>query len=176
MAKWTDYTTDTNPTDTDEVMTLDADKSPKANKRVTLSTLADYFLDKLASKVFEKLETQNKTILGAINELNSKKALEINSAYVDQSNIERKLQFSGITRRRTVVALLLISSQLEAAQPICISFSDTDVSTAQAYVSSNAIGATGGKNGTITIPSFAGGWGTYRIVFLDKGLSVKAIV
>ena len=71
MAKWTDYTTDTNPTDTDEVMALDADKTPKANKRVTLSTLADYFLDKLASKVFEKLETQNKTILGAINELNS---------------------------------------------------------------------------------------------------------
>lgn len=72
MAKWTDYTTDTNPTDTDEVMTLDADKSPKVNKRVTLSTLADYFLDKLASKVFAKLETQNKTVIGALNELNSK--------------------------------------------------------------------------------------------------------
>ena len=73
MAKWTDYTTDTNPTDTDEVMTLDTDKTPKANKRVTLSTLADYFLDKLASKVFAKLETQNKTVIGAINELNSNK-------------------------------------------------------------------------------------------------------
>lgn len=72
MAKWTDYTTDTNPTDTDEVMTLDADKSPKANKRVTLSTLADYFLDKLADKIFAKLETQNKTVIGALNELNSK--------------------------------------------------------------------------------------------------------
>ena len=72
MAKRTDYTTDTNPTDTDEVMTLDSDKSPKANKRVTLSTLADYFLDKLASKVFAKLETQNKTVIGALNELNSK--------------------------------------------------------------------------------------------------------
>ena len=72
MAKWTDYTTDTNPTDTDEVMILDADKSPKANKRVTLSTLADYFLDKLTSKVFAKLETQNKTVIGALNELNSK--------------------------------------------------------------------------------------------------------
>lgn len=71
MAKWTDYTTDTNPTDTDEVMTLDADKSPKANKRVTLSTLADYFLDKLASKVFAKLETKNQTVIGALNELNS---------------------------------------------------------------------------------------------------------
>lgn len=75
MAKWTDYTTDTNPTDTDEVMTLDADKSPKANKRVTLSTLADYFLDKLASKVFAKLETQNKTVIGALNELNSNRLI-----------------------------------------------------------------------------------------------------
>lgn len=72
MAKWTDYTTDTEPTDNDEVMTLDADKSPKVNKRVTLSTLADYFLDKLASKVFAKLETQNQTVIGALNELNSK--------------------------------------------------------------------------------------------------------
>ena len=76
MAKWTDYTTDTEPTDNDEVMTLDADKSPKANKRVTLSTLADYFLEKLASKVFAKLETQNQTVIGALNELNSK-ALKI---------------------------------------------------------------------------------------------------
>lgn len=75
MAKWTDYTTDTNPTDTDEIMALDADKSPKANKRVTLSTLADYFLDKLASKVFAKLETENKTVIGALNELNSKRGI-----------------------------------------------------------------------------------------------------
>lgn len=77
MAKWTDYTTDTNPTDTDEVMTLDADKSPKANKRVTLSTLADYFLDKLASKVFAKLETENQTVIGALNELNSNRTMTI---------------------------------------------------------------------------------------------------
>ena len=83
MAKWTDYTTDTNPTDTDEVMTLDADKSPKANKRVTLSTLADYFLDKLASKVFAKLETQNKTVIGALNELNSKKIYANNVANIN---------------------------------------------------------------------------------------------
>lgn len=82
MAKWTDYTTDTNPTDTDEVMTLDADKSPKANKRVTLSTLADYFSDKLASKVFAKLETQNKTVIGALNELNSKQSKTISVSNV----------------------------------------------------------------------------------------------
>lgn len=85
MAKWTDYTTDTNPTDNDEVMTLDADKSPKANKRVTLSTLADYFLDKLASKVFAKLETQNQTVIGALNELNSKAETPIISGSTTQT-------------------------------------------------------------------------------------------
>ena len=85
MAKWTDYTTDTNPTDTDEVMTLDADKSPKANKRVTLSTLADYFLDKLASKVFAKLETENKTVIGALNELNSKAQIDTSVIYYQDS-------------------------------------------------------------------------------------------
>lgn len=85
MAKWTDYTTDTNPTDTDEVMTLDTDKTPKANKRVTLSTLADYFLDKLASKVFAKLETQNKTVIGALNELNSKAQIDTSVIYYQDS-------------------------------------------------------------------------------------------
>ena len=85
MAKWTDYTTDTEPTDNDEVMTLDADKSPKANNRVTLSTLADYFLDKLASKVFAKLETQNQTVIGALNELNSKRDKRIYRVVTDSS-------------------------------------------------------------------------------------------
>lgn len=36
-----------------------------------LSKLSDFVLNKIADKVFEKLQTNNKTILGAINELNS---------------------------------------------------------------------------------------------------------
>lgn len=107
---------------------------------------------------------------------NSNKALEINSVYISQNNVERKLQFSGITRSRTVVALLLICSQLEAAQPICIAFNNADVSKSEVLISSNAIGVTGGNGGIITIPRFAGDWGVYRIVFFDKGLSVNAIV
>ena len=69
--KWNEYTTGTDLDDTDELMILDT--SAKANKRTLLSKLADYVLGKLADKVFEKLETQNKTILGALNELNSKR-------------------------------------------------------------------------------------------------------
>lgn len=65
---------------------------------------------------------------------------------------------------------------MEAAQPICIAFSNADVSKSEVLISSNAIGVTGGNEGIITIPRFAGDWGVYRIVFFDKGLSVNAIV
>lgn len=70
MPKWTDYTIKTNPADNDEVMILDT--AGKANKRLGLSALSDWILNKLADKVFQKLETDSKTVLGAINELNSK--------------------------------------------------------------------------------------------------------
>jgi hypothetical protein len=41
-------------------------------KRGVLSKLSDFVLNKIADKVFAKLQTNDKTILGAINELNSK--------------------------------------------------------------------------------------------------------
>ena len=69
MPKWTDYTIKTDPADKDEVMILDT--AGKANKRLGLSVLSDWILNKLADKTFQKLATSNKTILGAINDLNS---------------------------------------------------------------------------------------------------------
>lgn len=69
MPKWTDYTTKTTVADNDEVMVLDT--AGKVNKRLSLSTLSDWVLGKIADKVFAKLQTNDKTILGAINELNS---------------------------------------------------------------------------------------------------------
>lgn len=40
-------------------------------KKSVLSKLSDWILNKLADKTFQKLETSNKTIIGAINALNS---------------------------------------------------------------------------------------------------------
>lgn len=71
MPKWTDYTIKANPADKDEMMILDT--AGKANKRLGLSALSDWIIGKIADKVFENLQTQNKTILGALNELNSKR-------------------------------------------------------------------------------------------------------
>ena len=66
---WKDYLEKSKPADTDELMALDTTAS--ANKRIKFSGVWDWIVDKLATAVMSKLETQNKTLIGAINELNS---------------------------------------------------------------------------------------------------------
>ena len=68
--KWPDYTTKETLKDNDELMILDADG--KANKRTLMNKVWNYVVDKMTSAVVSKLTTTNKTIIGAINELNSK--------------------------------------------------------------------------------------------------------
>lgn len=93
MPKWTDYTTKTDPVDKDEVMILDT--AGKANKRLGLSALSDWILNKLTAKVFQKLETNSKTVLGAINELNSKSPFLITKG-IDTTTDLNTLTYSGL--------------------------------------------------------------------------------
>lgn len=69
MPKWTEYTMKDTLADNDEVMLYDA--TGKANKRGLMSKFWDYVVDKMATAVISKLETNNKTIIRAINALNS---------------------------------------------------------------------------------------------------------
>lgn len=67
---WKNYTQkDTTLLDNDEVMLLDS--TDEKNKRGLMSKFWDYVVDKMATAVISKLETDNKTIIGAINALNS---------------------------------------------------------------------------------------------------------
>lgn len=92
--KWTDYTTKETLEDNDELMILDADV--KANKRTLMSKIWDYVVDKMTSAVVAKLTTTDKTVLGAINELNSKKLLDLNFG----SKQELLLYLKGNTSKR----------------------------------------------------------------------------
>lgn len=69
MPKWTEYTSKDTLADNDEVMLYDA--TARANKRGLMSKIWDYMVNKMATAVISKLETDNKTIIGAINALNS---------------------------------------------------------------------------------------------------------
>lgn len=84
MPKWTEYTSKDTLADNDEVMLYDA--TAKANKRGLMSKFWDYVVDKMATAVISKLETNNKTIIGAINALNSETVLKRVSVLNDNIN------------------------------------------------------------------------------------------
>lgn len=75
MPKWTEYTSKDTLADNDEVMLYDA--TARANKRGLMSKFWDYVVDKMATAVISKLETNNKTIIGAINALNSESSISL---------------------------------------------------------------------------------------------------
>lgn len=75
MPKWTEYTTKDTLADNDEVMLYDA--TGRANKRGLMSKFWDYVVDKMATAVIGKLETENKTVIGALNYLNGKSSISL---------------------------------------------------------------------------------------------------
>lgn len=77
MPKWTEYTSKDTLADNDEVMLYDA--TARANKRGLMSKFWDYVVDKMATAVISKLETDNKTIIGAINALSSDSKTKIST-------------------------------------------------------------------------------------------------
>ena len=97
MPKWTEYTMKDTLADNDEVMLYDA--TGKANKRGLMSKFWDYVVDKMATAVISKLETNNKTIIGAINALNSDKTKLCTDSNISNLNDFGKAQtqmLSGI--------------------------------------------------------------------------------
>ena len=69
MANWDSYTQKTTPADADTLMIKDT--AGGANKRTPFSGVWNWIVGKLTSAVISQLETTNKSIIPAINELNS---------------------------------------------------------------------------------------------------------
>jgi hypothetical protein len=69
MAKFNEYTVKATPEDADTLMLYDA--ASKANKLSPFSGIWNWIVGKLTNAVISNLQTNNKTVLGAINELNS---------------------------------------------------------------------------------------------------------
>lgn len=69
MATWDSYTQKATPEDNDTLMIKDT--AGGANKRTPFSGVWNWIVEKLASAVISQLETTNKSIIPAINGLNS---------------------------------------------------------------------------------------------------------
>lgn len=70
MAKFNEYTVKATPEDADTLMLYDA--ASKANKISPFSGIWNWIVGKLTNAVISNLQTNNKTVVEAINELNSK--------------------------------------------------------------------------------------------------------
>lgn len=95
MGKFNEYSQKATPADNDTLMIYDA--TSKSNKLSPFSGIWNWIVGKLTNAVISNLQTNNKTVLGAINELNSKTAFNgnisritfrsgsvgINNAYLD---------------------------------------------------------------------------------------------
>lgn len=110
MAKFTDYTEKTEPVDTD--LALIYDTPAKVNKKFTFGNLWKWIAKKIVSEGISQLETTNKTIPGAINEVNSnvkRKDITGKSISIDLQMYKTAIVFGTI--KTTSETLLLVTRQ-----------------------------------------------------------------
>lgn len=69
MAKFNEYPVKATPEDADTLMLYDA--ASKTNKLSPFSGIWNWMVNKLTNAVINNLQTSNKTVVGALNELNS---------------------------------------------------------------------------------------------------------
>lgn len=79
MGKFNEYTQKATPADNDTLMIYDA--TSKSNKLSPFSGIWNWIVEKLTNAVISNLQTNNKTVLGAINELNNNPFLRYEKTY-----------------------------------------------------------------------------------------------
>lgn len=136
MPKWTEYTTKDTLADNDEVMLYDA--TGRANKRGLMSKFWDYVVDKMATAVISKLETNNKTIIGAINALNSELSFISKVKYVD-IQVVNEYVYTGLsfTVPKNTLFIFTAKAFYENSEPLGISTANSDSSYSKNTVIEN---------------------------------------
>lgn len=93
MASWDSYTQKATPEDNDTLMIKDS--AAGANKRTPFSGVWNWIVDKMTKAVISNLETTNKMIIPAINELNSKWIPGKSVNNIDYNDLTAGLHYCG---------------------------------------------------------------------------------
>lgn len=110
MGKFNEYTQKATPADNDTLMIYDA--AAKANKLSPFSGIWNWIVGKLTNAVISNLQTSNKSVIGALNELNSKAIYDIYRNYswktshsIDVSNANTLLlvAFGGTNGNQNII-------------------------------------------------------------------------
>lgn len=86
MGKFNEYSQKATPEDADSLMIYDA--TSKANKLSPFSGIWNWIVGKLTNAVISNLQTSNKTVVGALNELNSNPFLRYEKAFGESLTIK----------------------------------------------------------------------------------------
>lgn len=99
MGKFNEYSQKATPADNDTMMIYDA--TSKSNKLSPFSGIWNWIVGKLTNAVISNLQTSNKSVIGALNELNSKavSTYDMGSYYNDYTFAKflQEKQGTGIT-------------------------------------------------------------------------------
>lgn len=147
MAKFTDYTEKTEPVDTD--LALIYDTPAKVNKKFTFGNLWKWIAKKIVSEGISQLETTNKTIPGAINELNSK-TITYKDIDIDISTLTMQQNFGGyyanipvidyLKADKLIYSIFIIKwSFISTYTAVCLDTSATKITIYQATNSKQGI-------------------------------------
>lgn len=110
MGKFNEYSQKATPADNDTMMIYDA--AAKANKLSPFSGIWNWIVGKLTNAVISNLQTSNKSVIGALNELNSKAIYDIYRNYswktshsIDVSNANALLlvAFGGTNGNQNII-------------------------------------------------------------------------
>lgn len=136
MPKWTEYTSKDTLADNDEVMLYDA--TGKVNKRGLMSKFWDYVVDKMSTAVISKLETNNKTIIGAINALNSELSFISKVKDVD-IQVVNEYVYTGLsfTVPKNTLFIFTAKAFYRNSEPLGISIASSDSSYSKNTVIEN---------------------------------------
>lgn len=165
MAKFTDYTEKTEPVDTD--LALIYDTQAKVNKKFTFGNLWKWIAKKIVSEGISQLDTTNKTIPGAINELNSK-------TYINQDNADSfSFKISGISKT-TYVSIIMYGSTSAENVFLYNIFIDTEdngrkvtfIKIIDGLTSRTFSGSYNDSTNTLSITSNSTIWGGIRLIVI----------
>lgn len=86
MGKFNEYSQKATPADNDTMMIYDA--ASKSNKLSPFSGIWNWIVEKLTNAVISNLQTNDKTVIGALNELNSNPFLRYEKAFGESLTIK----------------------------------------------------------------------------------------
>lgn len=126
MAKFNEYPAKATPEDNDTLMIYDA--AAKANKLSPFSGIWNWIVGKLTNAVIANLQTNNKTVLGAINELNSN-LLRVNNV----NNSVKEILLNRISTQKDILHCSMLYFTNDSMSLINMDIYDQKITKTKAY-------------------------------------------